>query len=61
VGVAIPTYNEDPALLARGLNSLLEQTSPVSSITVVDDGSNDRGRRTRHSAGSSGSPASASG
>jgi hyaluronan synthase len=41
VGVAIPSFNEDPALLARTLGSLRDQTRRPQSIVVVDDGSTD--------------------
>lgn len=41
VGVAVPFYNEDPALLDRTLRSILDQTRPVQSVVVVDDGSRD--------------------
>lgn len=39
VTVAVPAYNEDPALLDRCLFSLMNQTRPVQLIWVVDDGS----------------------
>ncbi|MFF1876281.1 glycosyltransferase [Leifsonia sp. NPDC058230] len=41
VGVAIPMYNEDPAMLRACLGSILEQTRSVASLVVVDDGSSD--------------------
>lgn len=37
--VVIPVYNEDPAMVARCLRSLAEQTWKPTSIVVVDDGS----------------------
>jgi hyaluronan synthase len=40
VTVAIPVYNEDPALLDRALFALLRQTRPPQVVHVVDDGSN---------------------
>ncbi|MEO7024901.1 MAG: glycosyltransferase [Leifsonia sp.] len=39
VGVALPMYNEDPAMLAACLRSLLAQSRRMQSIVVVDDGS----------------------
>ncbi len=41
VGVAIPIYNEDPAMLAACLDSVLAQRRPVQSVVVVDDCSSD--------------------
>lgn len=37
VGTAIPVFNEDPALLLRCLESLLEQTRLPQSVVVIDD------------------------
>lgn len=39
VTVAVPAYNEDPALLDRCLYALVNQTRPPQLIWVVDDGS----------------------
>lgn len=39
VAVIIPCYNEDPALLARVLDSLRCQTRPPAEVIVTDDGS----------------------
>jgi hyaluronan synthase len=39
VVIAVPAYNEDPALLARSLSSMLRQTRLPDHIVVVDDGS----------------------
>ncbi|MFI6816087.1 glycosyltransferase [Nonomuraea sp. NPDC050328] len=39
VAVAVPVFNEDPALLAACLDSLLVQTRPPAVVHVVDDGS----------------------
>jgi len=41
LGVAIPMYNEDPALIERTLESILVQTRKPDSVVVVDDGSMD--------------------
>ncbi|MHA7134372.1 glycosyltransferase [Oerskovia turbata] len=41
VGVAVPSFNEDPVLLSRTLRSLFEQSRRPQSIVVVDDGSTD--------------------
>ncbi|MFF3064644.1 glycosyltransferase [Oerskovia sp. NPDC057915] len=41
VGVAVPSFNEDPALLSRTLKSLYDQTRRPQSVVVVDDGSSD--------------------
>jgi len=43
VGVAVPAFNEDAALLGRTLRSLHDQTRRPQSIVVVDDGSSDLG------------------
>jgi hyaluronan synthase len=44
--VAIPMYNEDPAIVAASLRSLLNQTRLPQSVVVVDDCSGDeRARR----------------
>jgi hyaluronan synthase len=40
IGVAIPVFNEDPAMLAACLESILGQTRRVHSVAVVDDCSN---------------------
>ena len=40
ISAIIPTYN-NPELLARAIRSVLEQTSPVEELIVVDDGSID--------------------
>lgn len=37
IGVVITAYNEDPELLRRCVESLQQQTYPVSRIVVVDD------------------------
>lgn len=39
VTVAVPVYNEDPALLDRCLYAMMNQTRPAQLIWVVDDGS----------------------
>lgn len=39
--VAVPAYNEDPALLSRTLGSILDQTRLPQSVVVVDDASKD--------------------
>ncbi|WP_435174081.1 glycosyltransferase [Actinacidiphila sp. bgisy145] len=39
VCVLIPVYNEDPLLLRRSLQSLLDQTRLPDSVNVTDDGS----------------------
>ncbi len=39
ITVVVPAYNEDPAALKACLRSLIEQTRPVQSIYLVDDGS----------------------
>ena len=39
VTVAVPVYNEDPALLDRCMYSMINQTRPPQLIWVVDDGS----------------------
>ncbi|MEP7022623.1 MAG: glycosyltransferase family 2 protein [Actinomycetota bacterium] len=39
VAVVVPCYNEDPALLARVLESLRWQTRPPDQVIVTDDGS----------------------
>jgi hyaluronan synthase len=39
VAVAVPVYNEDPALLDRCLYALMNQSRPPNLIWVVDDGS----------------------
>lgn len=39
VAVIVPVYNEDPALLAACLASLVNQRRPADAIVVVDDGS----------------------
>lgn len=41
VGVAVPVFNEDPAMLVACLESLLAQTRPVASVVVIDDCSAD--------------------
>lgn len=41
VGVAVPFYNEDPALLEGTLESILGQTRLPQSVVLVDDGSTD--------------------
>lgn len=40
--LVVPAYNEDPAMLARCLKSITEQTAPPSAVVVVDDGSTTR-------------------
>jgi hyaluronan synthase len=37
--VVVPVYNEDPAMVARCLDSLCRQTSLPTNIVVIDDGS----------------------
>jgi hyaluronan synthase len=37
--VVVPVYNEDPAMVARCLDSLSRQTSLPTNVVVVDDGS----------------------
>ncbi|WP_151772090.1 glycosyltransferase [Streptomyces abyssomicinicus] len=39
VAVLIPLYNEDPALLRRSLQSLLDQSRLPDTVSVTDDGS----------------------
>jgi hyaluronan synthase len=39
IAASVPVYNEDPAALRRGLESLLIQTWQLDTIYVVDDGS----------------------
>ena len=39
VTVAVPVYNEDPALLDRCIYAMMNQTRPPQLIWVVDDGS----------------------
>lgn len=41
VAVVIPTYNEDPVMLARCLRSITRQTVKPAEVFVVDDGSVD--------------------
>jgi len=41
VGAAVAVYNEDPAILAACLESLLAQVRPIDSIVVIDDCSAD--------------------
>ncbi|MDR0417108.1 MAG: glycosyltransferase [Propionibacteriaceae bacterium] len=41
IGVAVPVYNEDPAMLGACLKSLLAQSRPVQSVVVIDDCSSD--------------------
>jgi hyaluronan synthase len=43
IGVVVPVYNEDPAMLMACLESLLAQTRPVTSVVVIDDCSTDVG------------------
>jgi hyaluronan synthase len=45
VGVAVPFYNEDPAMLAACLESILGQSRPVQSVVLVDDCSADPAAR----------------
>lgn len=40
ISVVIPTFNRLPSLV-RAIDSVIEQTSPVDEIIVVDDGSDD--------------------
>ncbi|TDC75094.1 glycosyltransferase [Actinomadura sp. 7K507] len=37
--VVVPIYNEDPEILRRCLITIMEQTLPPGTVTVVDDGS----------------------
>lgn len=37
--LVVPVYNEDPAMLARCLDSIAGQTQPPTTVVVVDDGS----------------------
>ncbi|WP_299540809.1 glycosyltransferase [uncultured Streptomyces sp.] len=39
LAILVPLYNEDPALLHRSLQSLLEQTRLPDTVSVTDDGS----------------------
>jgi len=39
VTLVVPVFNEDPAILARALQSMLDQTRRPGRIAVVDDGS----------------------
>lgn len=39
MGVAIPVYNEDPALVAAGLQAIARQTLLPKVVIIVDDGS----------------------
>jgi hyaluronan synthase len=39
VSILVPVYNEDPALLKKGLESFLAQTRRPDSVHIVDDGS----------------------
>jgi len=41
IGTAIPVFNEDPAMLAACLRSLLAQSRAVDSVVVIDDCSSD--------------------
>jgi len=41
VCLVVPIYNEDPAILARGLASIDAQTYPPTHVWVIDDGSSD--------------------
>lgn len=43
VSVVIPEYNERPDLMARCLDSILEQSYPIHQVFVTDDGSDDTG------------------
>jgi cellulose synthase/poly-beta-1,6-N-acetylglucosamine synthase-like glycosyltransferase len=43
VAAVVPAYNEDPAVIAACIRSLLDQTHPFAEIWVVDDGSEHRG------------------
>ncbi|WP_336359903.1 glycosyltransferase [Haladaptatus sp. ZSTT2] len=42
VSVIIAAYNEDPALMRACLDSILDQSYPVSEVFVTDDGSEDK-------------------
>jgi hyaluronan synthase len=37
--VVVPAYNEDPVMLRRCLDSILNQTRPFDEIYIIDDGS----------------------
>ena len=41
VAVVVPIYNEDPAILARGLASIDAQTHTPAYVWIIDDGSTD--------------------
>jgi hyaluronan synthase len=41
IAAVVPFYNEDPVALEACLRSILDQSRPVDSIYVVDDGSDD--------------------
>lgn len=41
VAVVVPIYNEDPAILARGLDSIDAQTYRPAFVRIIDDGSTD--------------------
>jgi hyaluronan synthase len=42
VCVVVPIYNEDPAIVARALDSIEAQNYPITWVRIVDDGSTDR-------------------
>jgi hyaluronan synthase len=46
VAVIVPVYNEDPKLLAAGLDSLLHQTRMPQEVWITDDGSTNQPLRT---------------
>jgi len=45
VCVVVPIYNEDPAILARGLASIDAQTYAPTHVWIIDDGSTDPSAR----------------
>lgn len=43
VDVVVPIYNEDPSLLAAGVRSMAEQSTPPRGLWLIDDGSSHEG------------------
>jgi hyaluronan synthase len=41
IAAVVPVHNEDPEVLRRSLQSLLDQSRPVNGVVVVDDASDD--------------------